>query len=84
MTGGRPSRRQTWTRRPDRWLRSAIAIYCIAAGVLMAGWWSGNLVRGTRSRGDRTHAELGLHLLAAFATDGWLIASGSVLLAAGA
>lgn len=64
-------------------MRGAVAFYCLAVGLLMAGWWTQDVRRGAWSRGDRTHAELALHLVAEFVTASWLVASGAALLVAG-
>jgi len=64
-------------------MSAAVAIYSIAVGALMAGLWANDLRTGAWDRGDRSHAELALHLAAEFLTAGWLIGAGAALLAAG-
>jgi hypothetical protein len=66
-------------------MRTAVAVYCVAMGLLMLGWWGLALRAGAWERGDRTHAELGLHLTAEFLTAVALIAAGlDELMTAGA
>jgi hypothetical protein len=64
-------------------MRTVVAWYAIAVGLLMAGWWTVDLRAGALERPDRTRAELGLHLLAEFATAAALVAGGALLLTTG-
>lgn len=61
-------------------MTTLVAVYCITIGVAMAVMWTAELRRGAWARGDRSHAELALHLVAEFATSGWLIGSAAALL----
>jgi hypothetical protein len=63
---------------------TAVAIYCIAVGLLMLGWWGLEVRGGVLRRPDREPAEIGLHLAAEILTAVWLLAAGAALLAAGA
>jgi hypothetical protein len=62
-------------------MRTIVAWYAIAVGLLMAGWWTVELRGGALERPDRARVELGLHLLAEFATAAALVAGGALLLA---
>jgi hypothetical protein len=64
-------------------MRTVVAWYAIAVGLLMAGWWTMDLRAGALDRPDRARVELGLHLLAEFATAAALVAGGALLLVTG-
>lgn len=61
-------------------MRTAVGAYCIAVAVLMAAWWTLDLVHGAWNRGDRSHAELALHLAGEFGTSAVLAAGAAALL----
>lgn len=61
----------------------AASVYLMAVGLLMAAMWVLALREGVWDRGDRSHAELALHLLAEALTATWLIGGGIALLVAG-
>lgn len=61
----------------------AISVYCIVVGFAMATVWVAELRRGAWHRGDRSHAELTLHLSAELITAAWLIGGAAALLAFG-
>ncbi len=54
-------------------MNGSIAVFYIAAGLLMGGWWTNDLRRGAWNRDVRTHAELVAHLAAELVTAGWLV-----------
>ena len=58
---------------------TVISVYCIVVGLAMAAMWATDLRRGAWSRGDRSHAELALHLGAEFITAAWLIGGAAAL-----
>jgi hypothetical protein len=63
---------------------TAVAIYCVAVGLLMLGWWAVEVRGGVLRRPDREPVEIGLHLTAETLTAVWLVAAGAALLAWGA
>jgi hypothetical protein len=62
----------------------AVAVYAVVVGLFMIAWWGLDLRRGAWHRGDRSHAELGLHLVAEAGTAALLVGSGIALLLGGA
>jgi hypothetical protein len=64
-------------------VRAAVGGYALFVGILMAGWWAVELRRGVLERGDRTRAELGLHLAAELLTAAALVVGGALLLGGG-
>jgi hypothetical protein len=63
---------------------TAVAIYCIAVGLLMFGWWAVEVRGGVLRRPDRQPVEIALHGTAELVTAASLLLGGALLLAAGA
>ena len=64
-------------------MHTAVALYCIAVGILMTVWWTASLRRGVLRRHDRSRSEMTLHILAEALTAILLVASGLTLLVIG-
>lgn len=62
---------------------TAVAVYCIAVGLLMTVWWAVELRAGALDRPDRRRAEIALHLAAEAVTAALLVAGGILVLAGG-
>ena len=60
-----------------------IAWYAIVVGGVMVVWWGLEIRGGALGRGDRTAAEIGLHLAAELLTAAILVIGGIVLLTTG-